>query len=215
MATKDRTSLRVIPGWTLTSLIRVFPCSYPTCCCLSLQFHSSKMSSTQINLELATSPNNFAAIPTLAEEILPLAKALAKDDYEARHKLLLKARSLVQALETPRETMLKHTWAQPGVFAGIITGADVGLWERMAEKPDDIQKVPELAEAVGMDSVLLGRLLRHLAAMGYLIEVGHDEYRLTNFAKCLSLPVMSAGYESLQVDLSVQMLCDKCELIVP
>ncbi|KAF6785942.1 sterigmatocystin 8-o-methyltransferase, partial [Colletotrichum musicola] len=37
---------------------------------------------------------------------------LASAGTEARQDLLIKARSLVQALETPRETMVKHCWAQ-------------------------------------------------------------------------------------------------------
>lgn len=30
--------------------------------------------------------------------------------------------------------------------------------------------------------------------MGYLEETGADEYRPTNFTRCLSLPVISGGY---------------------
>lgn len=40
----------------------------------------------------------------------------------------------------------------------------------------------------------MGRLMRHLGAMGYLIEVGEDVYKLTNFTKAMSIPVIGNGY---------------------
>jgi hypothetical protein len=30
--------------------------------------------------------------------------------------------------------------------------------------------------------------------MGYLVEIGVDEYRLTNFTKAMSIPVIGNGY---------------------
>lgn len=44
---------------------------------------------------------------------------------------------------------------------------------------------------------LAGRLLRHVCAMGHLVEVAQDEYKLTNFTKSLSLDVISASYVCL------------------
>jgi hypothetical protein len=82
---------------------------------------------------------------------------------------------------------------------------------------DTPQKVEDLAKALGMDPVLLGRwsllilmhgsravqpltslcagrLMRHVCAMGHLDEVAQDEYKLTNFAKSLSLDVIGDSY---------------------
>lgn len=56
------------------------------------------------------------------------------------------------------------------------------------------KKVTELAAALGVDSVLLGRQLRHVAAMGYIKEIGEDEYEATNFAKSLTVPIIGDGY---------------------
>jgi hypothetical protein len=36
--------------------------------------------------------------------------------------------------------------------------------------------------------------MRHLSAMGYLIETGVDEYRLTNFMKAMSIPAIGNSY---------------------
>ena len=64
-----------------------------------------------VDVSVALTPNNLKSVPGLVNEISNLSDAVS-GDYEARHMLLLKARALVQALETPRETMIKHCWAQ-------------------------------------------------------------------------------------------------------
>lgn len=65
-----------------------------------------------VDKAVATSPNNMDAVAGLVKQINFGADALDTGGDEARHALLVKARSLMQALETPRETMIKHCWAQ-------------------------------------------------------------------------------------------------------
>ncbi|OIW28763.1 S-adenosyl-L-methionine-dependent methyltransferase [Coniochaeta ligniaria NRRL 30616] len=154
--------------------------------------------SQTVDLSLATRASDPDAVPGLIKDINNLHSSLKEGDEETRHKLAIKARSLLQSLLTPREQMLQHTWADPGLDAAIITGVDVGLWKLMVKNGVDTpQKVEDLAKSVGMDPVLLGRLLRHVCAMGHLEEVAQDEYKLTNFAKSLSLDVIGDGYVAL------------------
>jgi hypothetical protein len=40
----------------------------------------------------------------------------------------------------------------------------------------------------------VARLLRHVSAMGYLTEVGQDQYELNNFTKSMAFPFINAGY---------------------
>lgn len=65
-----------------------------------------------VDFSIAVKPNDLEAVPGIVNGIVQKANALAPGDETARHALLIQARSLVQALETPRETMTKHTWAQ-------------------------------------------------------------------------------------------------------
>lgn len=65
-----------------------------------------------VDFSIAVRPNDFDAVPGIVKGIVEKANALSPGDETARHALLIQARSLVQALETPRETMTKHTWAQ-------------------------------------------------------------------------------------------------------
>jgi hypothetical protein len=65
-----------------------------------------------VELSVATCANDIGAVANLVEELTVGARMLEEGSEEARQKLLLNARTLVQSLETPRETMIKHTWAQ-------------------------------------------------------------------------------------------------------
>ncbi|KAK2035863.1 S-adenosyl-L-methionine-dependent methyltransferase [Colletotrichum somersetense] len=147
-----------------------------------------------VDATIATKPNDLDAIPDLLKDIIDGVGKLSIDSDEARQHLLIKARTMVQALETPRETMIKHCWAQTGALAALNFGVDAGLWNVMAENGDRPQKVGELAASLGVDPVLLGRLMRHLGAMGYIKETGLDEYQPTNFSKSMSLPMIGHGY---------------------
>lgn len=65
-----------------------------------------------VDFSIAVRPNDIDAVPGIVKGIVEKTNALSPGDETARHALLIQARSLVQALETPRETMTKHTWAQ-------------------------------------------------------------------------------------------------------
>ncbi|KAF4119523.1 O-methyltransferase [Geosmithia morbida] len=167
---------------------------------------------TPVDISVALAPNDADSIPRLVKELQEEVASLATGGDEARHELLLKARTLTQALETPRETMIKHCWGQhnmyiddhdpdadlmqpqTGALAGLNFGVDTGLWKLMAENGDKPQKVADLAAKIGADPALLARLLRHLGAMGYLKETGVNEYKPTNFTKSLSIPIIGNGY---------------------
>jgi len=127
---------------------------------------------TLVDVSIATEPNDIKAIPTLLKEITQAFDAFTTSNA-GREDLLAKCRTLVQALETPRETMIYHCWAhastpllvlcnpirltgrQTGAMAGLNFGVDSGLWELMAQNGDKPQKVGELAEKLGIDHVLL------------------------------------------------------------
>ncbi|CAI4214094.1 unnamed protein product [Parascedosporium putredinis] len=147
-----------------------------------------------VDVAIAIQPNNAEAVPDLLKQITAGVSALETGGDEARHDLLIKARTLVQSLETPRETMVKHCWAQTGAMAGLCFGVDSGLWKLMAKNGDRPQTVAELAEPLGVEPLLLSRLMRHLGAMGYIIETGTDEYKPTNYSKAMSIPIIGDGY---------------------
>lgn len=64
----------------------------------------------EVSITSATDPDNVSA---LIEELSALGPRFsANQSEELRLSLQLKARTLWKALETPRETMIRHCWAQ-------------------------------------------------------------------------------------------------------
>ncbi|KAM5366655.1 hypothetical protein ACJA88_011964 [Fusarium oxysporum] len=151
-----------------------------------------------VDLSFATRPGNIDAVGDLIQELSTLRRDLNHGDENIRQTMLVKARTLIHSLQTPREIMVQHTWADPGLNAVLITGVDIGLWKLMVKNgTDKAQKAEDLARSLGLETILLGRLLRHAAAMGHLQEVGQDEYKLSSFTRSLSLDVIGDGYLAL------------------
>lgn len=65
-----------------------------------------------VDVSVALKANNLGSVAELTQEISSLGAQVSSGDEQARLALVEKARSLVRALETPRETMIKHCWAQ-------------------------------------------------------------------------------------------------------
>lgn len=78
--------------------------------------HASLVKDQSASAPLSTvlKPNDLDAVPELTENIKTLGGGISIKDDSRRRELLAQARRLVQALETPRETMIKHCWAQVG-----------------------------------------------------------------------------------------------------
>lgn len=68
-----------------------------------------------LDLSLATRPSNLTAVGGLIQDINDLQKKLVEGDEETRHELVIKTRSLLQSLQTPREQMVQHTWADVSI----------------------------------------------------------------------------------------------------
>jgi hypothetical protein len=109
-----------------------------------------------VDVSVALAPNDIDSIPALLKDITAGVEKLSTGGDQARYDLILKTRTMMQALETPRETMIKHTWAQTGAIAGLSLGVETGLWKLMAKNGDKPQKVVDLAESVKVDPILLG-----------------------------------------------------------
>ncbi|KAI0835340.1 S-adenosyl-L-methionine-dependent methyltransferase [Hypoxylon sp. FL0890] len=146
---------------------------------------------------IALKPCDYESVSEHVQKINKLASTITPTDNATRLELAEEARKLVRALEHPRETMIKHCWAQPAAMTAITTLVDLGLFDVMAEDGGKPKKVADLAKAVGADPALIARLLRHLGAMGYVEETDVDEYKPTNFTKSLCIPIINAGYPVL------------------
>ncbi|TQN69524.1 O-methyltransferase mpaG [Colletotrichum shisoi] len=146
-----------------------------------------------IELSVALTACDLSSVGQHAKKISALADVAASGDDAARLSALASARALVHALETPRETMIKHCWAQPAAFTALTYAVDSGLFALVAKIPTP-QRAADLARTLGHDPALLGRIMRHLGAMLYITETGPNEYKPTNFSNALTINSMGAGY---------------------
>ncbi|KAJ5770121.1 uncharacterized protein N7511_002172 [Penicillium nucicola] len=142
---------------------------------------------------VAISANTPELVPGLVEQVACLGRNASLQDHKERSALLDAARSLVYALETPREAMIRYCWSQSTLYAAVETGVDLGLFAILSEdeKP---KTAAELAKITGADSVLLARILKHLCAMGVILETGPNEYRRTGLSISLAMKRYNDAY---------------------
>jgi len=65
-----------------------------------------------MDINIAIRACNPDAVPRILEDLLTFGKSPSVDQDDTRLAMLASARALVRALETPRETMIRHNWAQ-------------------------------------------------------------------------------------------------------
>jgi hypothetical protein len=63
------------------------------------------------------SANTPELVPDLVDQVASLGKVASLQDHTDRTTLLEAARSLVYALETPREAMIRYCWSQVSPYA--------------------------------------------------------------------------------------------------
>lgn len=66
----------------------------------------------EVDPQIAITPNAPEDIQRLLDEVASLGKAFTSGEPRSRSKLLDAARSLVYAVETPREAMIRYCWCQ-------------------------------------------------------------------------------------------------------
>ncbi|KAJ5513696.1 Winged helix-turn-helix transcription repressor DNA-binding [Penicillium fimorum] len=142
---------------------------------------------------LALSSNLPDTVPDLLQTVASHGKDLLAQDPTARAKLLEATRSLTYALETPREAIIRHCWSETTSYAALETAVDINLFSALGTD-DKPKTVAELAKTTSVDPILLGRLMKHLAAMGTITETGYNEYCPTGFSKVLTVERYSDAF---------------------
>ncbi|RAL03000.1 S-adenosyl-L-methionine-dependent methyltransferase [Aspergillus ibericus CBS 121593] len=138
--------------------------------------------------EIAVSPTAPDQVANLAKSIGSLSKAFTAGEAGARLQLLEAADSLLSALETPRETILRYCWRNPTAFAAIETGINLGIFRHLSSHDRPVP-ITELATATGADILTLTtteRIMKHLNAVHAVTETGRDEYTSNNFTRTVA-----------------------------
>ncbi|KAK8131372.1 O-methyltransferase [Apiospora sp. TS-2023a] len=143
-------------------------------------------------------------VDSLLGDISQLGEAYQNGEQGARERLMRSCQSLFSHLILPAESMTMTQWAHPTHNAVIRLGLDIHLFEALqgdgAITNDDADKSgapqPQLnsqsTSAIAartdpkMEPALVGRMLRHLAAMGTVREMGPDAFAPTPFTRALT-----------------------------
>ncbi|KAF2448161.1 O-methyltransferase [Karstenula rhodostoma CBS 690.94] len=139
---------------------------------------------------MADTPPSQGAL-ALVETITQLGEGLKNGEQGARESLLGACAKLIAELSHPSETMLQLLWAQPAHLSVIRMGVEIKLFQAMHHVDAAGQTTAEIASRTDpkTDPVLVGRMLRHLAAMNTVNETAPDTFAPTATSKSFAEPV--------------------------
>ncbi|KAJ5128502.1 hypothetical protein N7448_002223 [Penicillium atrosanguineum] len=121
------------------------------------------------------------------------------DNEVERLQVRAAARRLLARVESPYERAWGFCFEHPVVFAALQTCIDVGLWKAWTGIGGGEKTIDQLAKmsTPTMDTNLLRRLFRLLAAFNVVEETGEGEFKPTPFSHAI-------GDESTKVRASLQ-----------
>ncbi|KAJ0315165.1 hypothetical protein Brms1b_006278 [Colletotrichum noveboracense] len=96
----------------------------------------------EVDISVALSACDLPSVNQHVKNIAGLTEVVASGNDTARLKMLANARSLVHALETPRETMIKHCWAQSGACMEALAKFHEFAKKTNYREPNDVLNSP-------------------------------------------------------------------------
>lgn len=134
-----------------------------------------------------------AALARQLEEVSRLGRTFLDDGGDtARRQLLETIAKMNVALETPADFVQKLGWAEPARNTALRMTVDLGIFE-MLKASDQSLKVEGIAAQTEADPALIARMMKHMAAMHVVEEVGQDAYRGTPLSDALTEPANRDG----------------------
>ncbi|KAF8857469.1 putative hydroxyindole O-methyltransferase [Acephala macrosclerotiorum] len=106
-----------------------------------------------------------SSLSAMLAQITTAGKAYEKNGTGSRESHIELSRALVAALEIPSEFIQRSFWAEPILSAHCRLAVDVKLFQHLRDAGDTGLSPDILSERIGVDILLLRRVMRHLAAM--------------------------------------------------
>jgi hypothetical protein len=134
-----------------------------------------------LNSIMAADSTPSKAALSLLDNIAQLSDDFKNGSPGAREGLLDACRGLIAEVSNPSENMLQLLWAQPAHLSTLWMGAEVKLFQAMKDVPESGATVGDIAKKCekNVDPIIVGRMLRHLAAMGTVRETGPGTFANT------------------------------------
>ncbi|KAF2656307.1 hypothetical protein K491DRAFT_393977 [Lophiostoma macrostomum CBS 122681] len=135
---------------------------------------------------LSIKPKDSTTVSPVLQDLASLGLDFSSStDQTTRRHLLDQACAVWSNLETPWNTSNGHSWIQPALLLAMSEGTERGIWTYLASL-DEPFGVSGVSHAIGIDRRVLSRLMRHLAATGYLRETEPEVYIRTNSIKAMA-----------------------------
>ena len=129
-------------------------------------------------------PEIMTRVQDLVQKISDSSRAYLEQDESARASIIALARSLISELETPNDTIAWLAVGEPTRRAAISTAIQLNVFPLLSVP----KTVLEVATSCDVFLLLVKRLLRHLAAIFVIIEVGHESFSSTALSRALCDP---------------------------
>jgi hypothetical protein len=114
-------------------------------------------------------------------------------DPEARQKLVMSARELLNAAQTPVESLLWNIWAQPTRVVAARIAIDLKLFETVCGDNGSPKSNEQLASITNASPTLVKRVARTCASMNMLDEQGPGIYVPNDLTRLLTQPDYASG----------------------
>ncbi|KAI0972145.1 putative hydroxyindole O-methyltransferase [Xylaria arbuscula] len=125
-------------------------------------------------------------VETILSQIQATGTSYAVKQPGAREKLMGLSRDLISKLELPSEAIMRMGWAEPAMMANCRIAVDLEIFRHLHESGATGIAITELAKKSNADSVLISRIMKHLAAMNVANECGEDTYSSTPLTEALA-----------------------------
>ncbi|KAL9073789.1 MAG: hypothetical protein Q9157_004614 [Trypethelium eluteriae] len=139
-----------------------------------------------------SAPYGFDLGGTL-QNISVLGAQLQSGETNSRDDLIEAARSLVTAIESPREAIVRMALSEPARNTALRVAIDTGVFDHLVEGEGSPRHSSELAALSRADPVLLSRMLKHLAAMQLIGETSEGLYYPNHLTRALTKPENNGG----------------------
>ncbi|KAM0797154.1 hypothetical protein BDR22DRAFT_892479 [Usnea florida] len=137
---------------------------------------------------MGTTTSDGTNIASLVQQLQGIKASDIKDE-ESRKALFEAARNAAFTLESPGDSIQRITC----ITTAARLASDLRLFEILSKDEGSTFSTEQLAETTQANHVLLGRILRYLASVGMIDEVGEDQWAATNITKTLGVPRLKAG----------------------
>ncbi|KAI0012631.1 putative O-methyltransferase [Xylariaceae sp. FL0662B] len=138
---------------------------------------------------------NSSDATTLIEKLNSLSLKLSTGDENARKEAYQLSKRLTTSLDKPENAAVDLAFA-PIITAAAKIAVELGLFKCIVDHGDSATS-KELSSLSGGEELLIVRVLRLLASIGFVEEIGERTWKATAVTKAMATEYIAAGHRML------------------